>query len=60
MLTKEKRKEALYVGRTKDMLDSGYSKEEIAETLGCSIATINAYEKVINEAELNKKNMEES
>lgn len=58
MLTMEKRKEAVVIGRVKRLIEAGYDKEEIAKTLGRSIEEIDAYEKIVIEAEANKNKIE--
>ena len=49
------KKEALLIGRTKSYLNAGYTLPEISKKLGVSEVTINAYKKIIDEAEKNSK-----
>ena len=49
-------KEALLVGKIKNMIESGYSPEEITKTLGISIVTFNAYKKMIDDVATKKQN----
>ena len=51
------RKEATNIGRTKKMLEAGYSLDEIRKVLGVSEVTIQSYKNVIEQAEANRANI---
>lgn len=54
-MSKVDTKLALKIGRTKSLLESGYSDQEIMDALGISEATLRKYKDTIDRAQQNSK-----
>ena len=53
------RKLELNIGRTKDLLDKGFTISEICETLELPESAVRRYKDIIDKAELNRRKEEE-